>query len=415
LTLLRSPGSVLAAHVSSPEDPMPKPSQDQPRFSLVQGGLWYHIEQRLGLVHEPPPDSKVRIWIGIVVALLPLVVLCAMQGVLYGSRVTLPLWLDLTIYARFLVGMPLLVLSERIIDDRLALAVRYLHSTDLAGERAAQAMEGALRKLDRALDSPIPEGLLLVGSFLLAWLNSHAILGLPVSSWRQTTAGAGWSTTLAGRWLDLVSLPLFNFLVFRWLWRIGLWSIFLGRVSRMDLHLEPTHPDGAAGLGFLGEIHTVFGLFLVPLAASVAARGVQWVQFGGGTIEGFGKAAGAFAVIGLAIALGPLFVFMPKLLATKRRGLLEYGGFALEYTRGFDQKWLRGARTEESPLGSGDIQSLADLANSYTVVRNMRFAPLTLQNAVPIVLSMGLPMVPFLTAILPLKDILKLVMQFAVR
>jgi hypothetical protein len=120
-------------------------------------------------------------------------------------------------------------------------------------------------------------------------------------------------------------------------------------------------------------------------------------------------------VIGLALALGPLFVFLPRLLAIKRLGLVEYGGFALEYTRGFDQKWLGSERTEESPLGSGDIQSLADLANSYTVIRNMRFAPLSLQNAVPIVLSIALPMVPFLAAVVPLKDLLKLVMQFVIR
>ena len=44
--------------------------------------------------------------------------------------------------------------------------------------------------------------------------------------------------------------------------------------------------------------------------------------------------------------------------------------------REFDQKWLRGgAPADESLIGSGDIQSLADLANSFAVVREMRRFP----------------------------------------
>jgi len=256
---------------------------------------------------------------------------------------------------------------------------------------------------------------MLIGALVLGWVNAHAILGLPVSSWRQVTPGLISSTTLAGHWLDFVSMPIFNFLIYRWLWRIGLWTVFLWRVSRIDIDLVPTHPDGAGGLGFLGQIHAVFGAFLAPLAASIAARGVQWVQYGEGTLESFRNAAIAFAVIALAITLGPLLVFTPKLLAAKRRGLLEYGGFADEYTHGFDRKWLRGGRGDESPLGSGDIQSLADLGNSYAVIRSMRLVPAGLPQALTLVAAIALPMVPFLAFIMPLKEILKLLMQLVGR
>jgi len=120
-------------------------------------------------------------------------------------------------------------------------------------------------------------------------------------------------------------------------------------------------------------------------------------------------------VIALAITLGPLLVFTPKLLATKRRGLLEYGGFADEYTHGFDRKWLRGGRGGESPLGSGDIQSLADLGNSYAVIRSMRLVPAGLPQVLTLVAAIALPMVPFLAFIMPLKEILKLLMQLVGR
>jgi hypothetical protein len=313
------------------------------------------------------------------------------------------------------VALPLFVGAERNIDGRLAMAVGHFRTSGLVGEDARGGFEAAVAKAERARDSLIPEILLLLGAVTLGWLNNHAVLSLPVSSWRALTPGLVSSTTLAGHWLNFVSLPLFNFLLFRWLWRIALWSVFLWRVSRLPLNLVPTHPDGAAGIGFLGGIHAVFGSFLVPLSATVAARGVQWVQYGEGTLGALRNGGIAFAVIALAITLGPLLLFMPKLMLTKRRALLEYSGFALEYTHGFDRKWLHGGRGGETLLGTADIQSLADLSNSYNIVRTMRIVPPSTRNAVPLILSIALPMVPFLAAIIPLKEILKLLLQLATR
>jgi hypothetical protein len=46
--------------------------------------------------------------------------------------------------------------------------------------------------------------------------------------------------------------------------------------------------------------------------------------------------------------------------------------------REFDHKWLRGGVAADEPIvGSGDIQSLADLANSFGVIRTMRVVPFT--------------------------------------
>jgi len=79
--------------------------------------------------------------------------------------------------------------------------------------------------------------------------------------------------------------------------------------------------------------------------------------------------------------LGPLLVFSPKLEAAKRKGLREYGTLAQRYVRECDDKWLRGGRPADEPLiGSADIQSLADLGNSFEVVKGMRWAPFTLQD-----------------------------------
>jgi hypothetical protein len=66
----------------------------------------------------------------------------------------------------------------------------------------------------------------------------------------------------------------------------------------------------------------------------------------------------------------------PRLARTKRMGLAEYSRLAMRYVREFDQKWLRaGAPADEPLVGSADIQSLADLDNSFEIVKSMKPAP----------------------------------------
>jgi len=376
------------------------------------GGPLHRLEQHLRLSREGVPADLTRSALFIVVALVPLIALAAIQGVLFGPRVTLPLWMDWTVYARFLIGIPLFVFAERVIDQRISLAFEGTIASGVIEGQALADFKAAHRKLDKSLDSLIPEILLLIGSFTLAWVNSHHLLGLHVSSWREADSG----TTLAGHWHDLVSLPIVTFLMARWLWRILLWTIFLARIARSDLHLVPIHPDGAAGLGLIGGAHTAFGAILVPISAIVAARAVQWIQYGGGTLGSLQNSYATLALGAVLLTLGPTLVFMPKMVLVKRLGLVAYGKLAATYTREFDDKWVRGgAKESDELLGSADIQSLADLSNSVTIVRNMRLVPAALRHAAVVVISAVLPTIPFVMAIVPLQKIVKELGQIVMR
>ena len=75
----------------------------------------------------------------------------------------------------------------------------------------------------------------------------------------------------------------------------------------------------------------------------------------------------------MGVVLGPLLVFAPQLAQTKRMGLREYGRLAERYVREFDTKWLRGDKPDEPLVDTGDMQSLADLSNSFEVVRTMSY------------------------------------------
>ena len=105
--------------------------------------------------------------------------------------------------------------------------------------------------------------------------------------------------------------------------------------------------------------------------------------------------------------LGPLLVFAPKLAAAKRAGLREYGTLAQRYVREFDQKWLRGGAPADEPLiGSADIQSLADLGNSFEVVKGMRLVPFTMQTVLQLAVVTLLPVVPLMLTMISLEELL---------
>jgi hypothetical protein len=100
-------------------------------------------------------------------------------------------------------------------------------------------------------------------------------------------------------------------------------------------------------------------------------------EFQGAALTAFRYEIVAFLIIQLVMVQGPLLVFAPTLFALKRRGRREYDALAARYTREFHDKWIRGgAPAGEALMGSADIQSLADLANSYEVVGTCGRRPL---------------------------------------
>jgi hypothetical protein len=166
----------------------------------------------------------------------------------------------------------------------------------------------------------------------------------------------------------------------------------------------------AGGLGFLGSGQAQFGIIVLALSIIVAAAIGEKIIFGGESLSSFKVVIVAYIVLQLVIFLGPLFVFTPLLLGVKRRGLLDYGTLATGYTQAFDNKWVRGRAPEgETLLGSSDIQSLADLANSFQVVNKMGLFPFDRSNVIFIVAAAAIPMFPLLlTFISPEQILLKI-------
>ncbi|MGY6269431.1 hypothetical protein ACXIUT_07055 [Achromobacter denitrificans] len=110
----------------------------------------------------------------------------------------------------------------------------------------------------------------------------------------------------------------------------------------------------------------------------------------------------------LCLIFGPLLVFSSQLAKAKRTGLGEYGMLAQRYVREYDAKWLRGGAPVDEPLvGSADIQSLADLGNSFDVIRTMRIAPMSKDAILRLAAAVLLPILPLALTMMSLEDLLK--------
>ena len=129
---------------------------------------------------------------------------------------------------------------------------------------------------------------------------------------------------------------------------------------------------------------------------------------GGSTLPAFKEQIVGIVILLVVIILAPLTVFAPHLVAAKRSGLREYGALASRYVQEFDAKWVRGGAAKEEPLiGSGDIQSLADLANSFEVIRGMRPVPFGKDTVLQLVVILALPFAPLLLTVFHLEELVK--------
>ena len=380
------------------------PSQ-APDFSLVVvDSPLFHLlrrlrlcDDRLGLVHR-------RMLLAVLVLWAPPVAL-SWPGALLAAHPGPPLLDDVGFHVRFLITAPLLILAEPVVHLRLRVIVGQFRARGLVPASQSAQFDEAVRKAARLRNSILIE-LLMLGLVYAAGIlfTLHRYQELGHSGWYSSPRGG---LSPAGIWLVFVSLPILQLLLLRWYFRLLIWARFLWRVSRIDLDLNATHPDKAAGLGFLSESMNAF----VPIAAAhgflFAGMMANRIFYAGASLTDFELELLGGGVFLIIVFAGPLLVFAPRLVREKRQGLLAYGRVGQSYVRTFREKWLDGGADPDEPLiGSGDIQSLADLGNSYGASEQMRITPFSLRSLLPFAAAFLLPILPLVLTVMPAEQLL---------
>jgi len=374
-------------------------------FSLVLGGPTFQFFRRSHLSGDSFELLHRRILFLTSLAWLPLCLL-AILGESSGGAGRLSFFRDVEVHVRFLVALPALIAAELVVHSRVRPVVRRFVERQIVPvadvPRFRKAVESAVR-----LRNSIPlECMLVLFVYTVGLWVWNTRVRLETPTWYGLPDGR-WALTPAGYWYVFVSVPLLQFILLRWYFRLFIWFRFLWQVSRIKLHLVPTHPDRAAGLSFLGKSAYAYGPVLFAQGAMLAGLVASRVLYRGESLVSFKMQIAGFVAFFVTVILGPLLMFTPAMARAKRKGLADYGQLAQTYVDRFERKWVRNdSEPADDLLGAADIQSLADLGNSYSMVKEMRPVPFGLEDMTRLAGATAAPLLPLLLTIFSPEELI---------
>jgi hypothetical protein len=380
-----------------------------PDFLIAHGGPFYELQQRLGLLHEQALHTARRALIAVVLAWGVPLILAALAGHAWsGPAADRPYLLDLGVWARFFVAVGVLILSERQVEQRLrTIQAQFLRAPLLAPESRGAAAEAAVQALRRR-DSRAAELAILVLAILIAVAAARMKLDADPSLWLARPAADGRPhLTAAGWWCVAVSLPLFWFLLLRWLWRHLVWGLLLRDVARLELRLVATHPDGYGGLGFIGEYPNAFAAFVFGMTCVVAAEALQAMLHGRLAASAFPYAMGVWVIVVVLLFAFPLAAFAAPLKRLKQATLLALSAAATRHERTQERQVLSTNIAAPAAPGAEEPPPGGDPAKTFATVRKLGTLPVTKAALLPLGIAAVLPLLAVGATQLPFKELLK--------
>lgn len=342
----------------------------------------------------------------------------ALAGLMWGVMIVLAtvegslarlLSLDMIAgHVRILVATPLLFAAESLLEPHFARFVNGLHRSGMARGDSAAALGRAGVRFNRFARSRVAEAAMLMIATLPGW-NIIDLPSLGVSALQHDAADVrmGW----AASWYWFVCLSVFRFLLLRWLWRLGLYYLFLWRVSRLKLRMVPTHPDRMAGLGYLFVMQTALAVLVTAISTVMSASVAEEIAATGASLEHFYGTILLVVIACLGLFALPLLMFTKLLRVARAKGMATYMELASAYVNAFDDKWVGHEPEPADLLGSADIQSLADIGNAARVVDEMRFTPISVELLLRLGLWAVIPFLPLKLLELPLDEVAKRMLE----
>lgn len=365
----------------------------------THGGRVRYLREGVGL-GGARPTLKQRVKRALLYALLTWAVPLALSLVPHDGPVAVPFVFDIEIHVRGLVAVPLLLLVEWPIANRLREIMHLLASPPLTRGSAGDVVKARIRWARRVASHPIANIVLVVLAFAFAlqWLRAHEV---GPTTWVSTPHGGAYSLTPAGAWAVGVSVPVYAFLLLRWLWRWALLGVLFFRVSFLRLRLVPSHADRAAGLSIVSETGFVFAWVLMSASSVASAKCLNAIVHAGAPPSSFLGIVQGLTALGVVCAFLPLVAFTPRLIRAKRLGLRRYGSVVHGHGLAVKKGWPPPA----GRVPSEDASSTADLNAVYEGVRLMRLAPIRVRHVAGVAAAVILPMTPVILLAAPLPEI----------
>jgi hypothetical protein len=370
--------------------------------SIFRGGPFYRAQVALGVIREGEWNHVRRLVVAVAVSWLPLVLLTA----LFNPAGLTSLLTSYRVYSRLLIAVPALLIGQHVMESRFKMIVRAIIDAHLLDDADLKRMDKIVVSLIRLRDWWVPEAMVIVLLFMYyLMVVRNDVDAVP---WLAYGMPPNIHLTAAGWYALTVSNSIFEFLLGLSLWKWLLWTAFSFRISRLNLNLIPTHPDGKGGLGFLSFTPVA----VTPISFAVtAAIGASWrhdILAHGARLMSFRLDAIVLLMLVGIIALGPLAFFVPRLAALRRQGMLDYGVLGQIQSNDFHTKWVRRLTGNEAGfLDAPESSTLADYGASYDKLSKLRPFPVDREALIALAISVAIPVLPVVLAVFPLMVVLE--------
>jgi|SRR5688572_22031214 len=380
---------------------------DELTFSLVRNDPWYRLQRAIGLIPASRLGVVRRCLVFALVTWLPIAIWAFYWKRAFPGVVAEPLLQHFGVHVRCLVAIPLLVVAEIAGDLIPRHFVPYFVKAGLIQDDMKSQFIRILRSAERMRDRWYAWVSMLVIMLLIVVIGDKDATHLHELIWADEGETANVHVGFGGWWFLYVMRPLFTWLLLAWIWRLIVCLVLLWRISRLNLHLVPTHPDRAGGLGFLEDIPIIFSPVIFASSAVLASRWGHEVFYHDVDVYSFAIPLGVYVAAMVIMFLGPLVVFMPILRRFKRRSLLEYGALVGQHGRLVKRRWIYQEPIPEAPLlQAAELGPVIDTVAMYEVVAQIRPAPIGKPALLAVVLPAVVPMLPVMAIQIPLKDVL---------
>jgi hypothetical protein len=373
---------------------------------LFAGGPPQRLEAWLGLIREGKPRLARLALLAVLVGWAPLLLLTALHGDLVRTDISNAFLPDFGVHARFLVATPLLILAEALCVPRLSAVAREFLEAGLVHDADRPHYDLAVTSSQRLMRSRRVEIAVIALAYALVFASVRATPPDAVPGWHGQLKP--FAPILAGWWGLLVSLPLLLSLLLGWLWRICVWTRFLWLMNRLRLQLDPSHPDHAGGLRFVGL--SLEGFLPVAFVVGVIAAGPVANQVVHHHVDPLQFKSVAFAAAGIVVFVcaGPLLVFIRRLIETHHQGMLEYTALAMHMGDRFRSRWMRPRqRLDQATV---DMSDFTGTNASYSIAANafsIQILPVELRSVGLLIVTTFLPFVPVWLLAVPFGAVIK--------
>lgn len=346
----------------------------------------------------------------VVISWLPLLILSLIDGTAINPSIKIPFLFDFVLYVRVFAVLPLLFIAERTLSSIIFRSLSHFVESGIVSGNNIEDYKVNLKFFGRFKDSVIIDFIIIVFAYaivIIGWGNvwKYYDITSSLTTWQfsQTIQG---QLSIGGYWYAFITIPIYLFFFYKLIWKFLLWAIILFKISRMKLNLFATDPDRSGGLGFIGHHQFFFGILGFIQSSIFSAEIASKVIYADAVIEDFKFIILGYVVLFALVLIFPMFFFVRKLTLTKLKGLMEYGVTSHKYVSGFHDKWINGINPEgEKLLGTADIQSLADLGNSYEIIKTMIPIPIDIRKVLSLILIISIPFSPLILFVMPLNEI----------